>query len=48
MIRDDIDLSIASREMGHSNVSTTARHYLHLSESDVADTVRQKTKRPEK
>jgi integrase len=41
MIRDEgIDVSIASKEMGHANVSTTVRHYLHLSKQDVTDAVR--------
>ena len=41
MIRDEgIDLSIASKEMGHANVSTTVRHYLHLTDQDVTDAVR--------
>ena len=42
MIRDEggFDLSIASKEMGHANVSTTVRHYLHLTDRDVTDAVR--------
>ena len=41
MIRDEgVDLSVASKEMGHANVSTTVRHYLHLSDRDVTDAVR--------
>ncbi len=49
MIRDeDIDLSIASKEMGHANVSTTVRHYLHLSDRDVTDAVRKGKGEPPK
>jgi integrase len=41
MIRDDgLDISIASKEMGHANVTTTVRHYLHLADQDVNEAVR--------
>jgi len=49
MIRDEgIDLSIASKEMGHANISTTVRHYLHLTDSDVTDAVRLRRRPGEK
>ncbi len=45
MIRDDeVDLAIASKEMGHANISTTVKHYLHLTDREVADAVRAKRK----
>lgn len=45
MIRDeDVDLAIASKEMGHANVGTTVKHYLHLTDRDVTDAVRAKRK----
>jgi integrase len=41
MIRDEgLDVSIASKEMGHTNITTTVRHYLHLTDQDVTDAVR--------
>jgi integrase len=41
MIRDEgLDISIASKEMGHANITTTVRHYLHLTDQDVNDAVR--------
>jgi integrase len=41
MIRDEgLDLSMASKEMGHANITTTVRHYLHLTKQDVNDAVR--------
>jgi integrase len=41
MIRDEgLDISIASKEMGHANISTTVKHYLHLTKKDVNDAVR--------
>ncbi len=41
MIRDEgIDLYTASREMGHASITTTVKHYIHLTDKDVTEKVR--------
>jgi integrase len=46
MIRDEgLDVSIASKEMGHANITTTVRHYLHLTDQDVNAAVRRAKRR---
>lgn len=43
MIRDEgIDVAIASKEMGHAHISTTVKHYLHLTDGDVTEAVRKR------
>ena len=37
----DLDVTIASKEMGHASITTTVNHYLHLTDEDVTQAVRQ-------
>jgi integrase len=49
MIRDEgIDIAVASKEMGHAHITTTVKHYLHLTDGDVTDAVRRAGRRKEK
>jgi hypothetical protein len=41
MLRHEkVDLFTVSKEMGHTNITTTTKHYLHLTDQDVNDPVR--------
>lgn len=49
MIRDQgIDIAVASKEMGHAHISTTVKHYLHLTDGDVTEAVRRAGRRDDK
>jgi len=46
MIHDEgIDIAVASKEMGHAHITTTVKHYLHLTDGDVTDAVRRAGRR---